>query len=223
MGKPSFRSDVFALGLICYRMLSGQLPEWPFQWPPPGHQRLRRRVHPEMVELIRRAIEIDPRRRFAHAGTMLTALKRIKFRTLQHGSSGPAAASPRNGSASDWRALRLRQFQRRFGKVFGDPPHLPALRGPGVRGDDRLPLVRGSPRDPRRHDTFPSAMPALPSGTEAGLDLLSLVLRGRIRRADGSPVHRHSLHCPVLQYGLFAAAADAIHAVLPLVPTKGPS
>jgi serine/threonine protein kinase len=30
MGKPSFRSDVFSLGLILYRMFSGVLPEWPY-------------------------------------------------------------------------------------------------------------------------------------------------------------------------------------------------
>ena len=26
-------SDVFSLGLIVYRMLSGVLPRWPFDWP----------------------------------------------------------------------------------------------------------------------------------------------------------------------------------------------
>lgn len=44
MGKPSLRSDVFSLGLIIYRILTGRLPEWPFEWPLPGHDRLRQKT-----------------------------------------------------------------------------------------------------------------------------------------------------------------------------------
>jgi serine/threonine protein kinase len=33
MGKLSFRSDVFSIGLVSYRMFSGCRPEWPFSWP----------------------------------------------------------------------------------------------------------------------------------------------------------------------------------------------
>ncbi len=73
MGQPSFRSDVFALGLIQYRMLTGHLPEWPFRWPPPGYGRLKTRVPADLVELLRRSIEINPRQRFADAGAMLGA------------------------------------------------------------------------------------------------------------------------------------------------------
>ena len=46
MGRPSFRSDVFSAALVIWRMLSGELPEWPFRWPLAGHQRLHRRAHP---------------------------------------------------------------------------------------------------------------------------------------------------------------------------------
>ena len=117
MGKPSFRSDVFALGLIQYRMLSGRLPEWPFHWPPPGFERVRSRVHPELIEFIRRAIDLDPRKRFADAGAMLSAFRRIKSRALQHrdSSAGPV---PRNGTKPDWRTLRRKQFLRRFGTAL---------------------------------------------------------------------------------------------------------
>jgi eukaryotic-like serine/threonine-protein kinase len=117
MGQPSFRSDVFSLGLIQYRLFSGQLPEWPFQWPPPGYLRLKSRLHPDLIELIRRAIELDPRKRFAHAGAMLSALRRIKSRALKRRES-PAVAMPREGRRPDWRTLRVKQFQRRFGAAL---------------------------------------------------------------------------------------------------------
>lgn len=65
MGKPSFRSDVFAMGLLLYKMVAGQVPEYPFKWPPPNHARLRRKAHPGFVAIIRKTLEPEPRRRFA--------------------------------------------------------------------------------------------------------------------------------------------------------------
>lgn len=78
MGKPSLRSDVFSLGLIVYRMLAGEWPEWPFIWPFPGHRRLRERVPPAFVAWLRKSLELDPRRRFHDADHMLRV-----FRTLE--------------------------------------------------------------------------------------------------------------------------------------------
>ena len=37
MGRPNFQSDVFSLGLVLFRLLSGKLPVWPFDWPLIGH------------------------------------------------------------------------------------------------------------------------------------------------------------------------------------------
>ena len=87
MGRPNKRSDVFSLGLIMYRMLSGEWPEYPFDWPPPGAQNLRRkRVHPDLIQMIRKAISPRPRDRFADAVQMeeryeeiyKTALRNLK-------------------------------------------------------------------------------------------------------------------------------------------------
>ncbi|MFT5299381.1 MAG: serine/threonine protein kinase [Mariniblastus sp.] len=65
MGRPNKRSDVFSLGLIMYRMLAGQWPEYPFDWPPPGAINLRRkRIHPDLINLIRKAISARPKDRF---------------------------------------------------------------------------------------------------------------------------------------------------------------
>ena len=84
MGKPSARSDVFSIGLIAYRMLSGKWPEYPFKWPLPGAAQLRRRTHPELIALIRTSLSVDPRKRFRNASAMLrkwekTRLKAIRF------------------------------------------------------------------------------------------------------------------------------------------------
>src|SRR5262245_18958993 len=52
MGRPSFRSDVFALGLVLYQMFAGHLPEYPFAWPPPGHHQLQRKVNAGLISLL---------------------------------------------------------------------------------------------------------------------------------------------------------------------------
>jgi len=130
MGKPSFRSDVFAAGLIMYRMLSGHLPEWPFTWPPEGHQRIRRRAHADLVSLIRRAIEVDPKKRFASAETMLAALNRVKSRTLKHREKSSQTSKKKTASNHDWKTLRMRQFRRLFGKTLQTHHHCSRCSGP---------------------------------------------------------------------------------------------
>src|SRR4030095_5296163 len=76
MGRPSYHSDVFSLGLIIYRMLTGSLPEWPFDWPAPGYERLRKRVPAEMIAFLRRALDVDPAQSYRDAGQLLAALQR---------------------------------------------------------------------------------------------------------------------------------------------------
>ena len=83
MGRPSLRSDVFSVGLMLYRMFTGRLPEWPFRWPPPGHDRLRRRVHPDLIGLLRKSMEVKPSGRYENAEYMLSAFRRVKPRALK--------------------------------------------------------------------------------------------------------------------------------------------
>ncbi|MFG0332107.1 MAG: serine/threonine-protein kinase [Maioricimonas sp. JB049] len=84
MGKPSLRSDVFSLGLILYRMLAGEWPDWPYEWPAPGYARLRQRVPVEMLDFLKRAIDPNPRKRFRDADHMLNVFHRLKSRVLNH-------------------------------------------------------------------------------------------------------------------------------------------
>jgi serine/threonine-protein kinase len=158
MGKPSFRSDVFSLGLIMYRMFSGALPEYPFDWPPPGYQRLRSRVHPDLIGLVRRSLEIDPRRRFADAGSMLAAFERVRPRALKVGgtsSTGPAAA--RQGH--DWRTVQRRQFHRRFGQQLHTTSTCHRCDGPVSEFMTTCPWCGSGQRTYRGSTRFPSQCP----------------------------------------------------------------
>lgn len=73
MGRPSFRSDVFAVGLVAYRMFSKELPRWPYEWPLIGLPQLRKKVTPATIAWIRKSIAVDERKRFANATRMAKA------------------------------------------------------------------------------------------------------------------------------------------------------
>jgi len=83
MGKPSFRSDVFSMGLLIYRMFAGELPAWPFDWPLPGAERLRRTVSRDFISFLRRSIEVHERKRFRDGVQMQRAFQAVAPRALR--------------------------------------------------------------------------------------------------------------------------------------------
>ena len=100
MGRPKFQSDVFSLGLVLYRLLSGKLPEWPFEWPLAGHDKLAARVRPELIEVFRKSIQLDPKLRYSDATQMQAA-----FARAQRHARRQKGARPRSGSrrGTSWR------------------------------------------------------------------------------------------------------------------------
>ncbi len=88
MGRPSARSDVFAIGLMMYKILTNKLPEYPFDWPPPGYATLRRKAHPDLIEFIRRSLEVRPVRRYRDANEMLHVFRRMKPRIKRFAAKG---------------------------------------------------------------------------------------------------------------------------------------
>ncbi|WP_339743247.1 serine/threonine-protein kinase [uncultured Rubinisphaera sp.] len=94
MGKPSFRSDVFSLGLIIYRMISGQWPEYPYDWPGPGITKVRKRVTSGFVEFLERSIDPRPRGRFRDAIHMQNVFRRVRLGVLR--KHNLPATTPRN-------------------------------------------------------------------------------------------------------------------------------
>lgn len=114
-GRPSAASDVFALGLLIYQLLTGQLPDWPYDWPPPGYHRLRRVVRDDMIALLQRATAVDHTKRFGDAGLMLRSYRRIKPRVLKS-NKATRRRKPNAGPTRQWRSVRFREFRRTLGR-----------------------------------------------------------------------------------------------------------
>ena len=127
MGRPKFQSDVFSLGLVLYRMFSGTLPEWPFEWPLAGFDKLEARVRPELIEILKKAIQLDPAKRYRDAVQMLA-----DFERLHSGARKQKRAGAGNGSrrGTSWRQIQWRQFRRQFGKQLDARLHCRNCEGP---------------------------------------------------------------------------------------------
>lgn len=116
MGRPSRRSDVFATGLVLWQMFSGRLPEWPFDWPLHGYARLRALLHPDMIAVLKRALELKPSRRFEDGGQMLAAYLRAKPKVLRQYLRTRRPNKPKRTTKRDWKVIRQQQFRRQFGR-----------------------------------------------------------------------------------------------------------
>ncbi len=217
MGRPSYRSDVFALGLVLYRMFSGHLPEYPFVWPPPGLRLLQQKVHPGLISLLRKSIELAPPKRFADAQAMQAAFARVR---KHHGGRAAAKRSSKSSRrSSDWKDIQRKQFLQEFGKALDAHHECQACHGPVSEAMQACPWC-GKPRLTHEGDVaFPQHCPRC-ARHEARLALLRVVLRPQLRALQQARVQRPSLHRALSEPGLHAQSADAVHALLPVVPPQ---
>ncbi len=162
MGKPSFRSDLFSAGLIAYRMFAGVLPEWPYEWPPSGSDRLRKKVSPPMIALLRRMLEVDARKRFADAGVALAAFRRIRNRALSPGTR----RKKRISKQGDWRMIRLREFRRRFGALLETGHPCPRCGAPVSEPMRACPWCGAKRKTHRGEHRFPARCPRCRRGVK---------------------------------------------------------
>ena len=127
MGRPKFQSDVFSIGLVLYRLFSGKLPEWPFEWPMAGHDNLVARMRPELVVMLQKAIQLDPAKRYRNAIEMFADFERLQSKARRQ--KKPRAKSvTRNGSA--WRQVQWREFQSQYREVLDASHHCRNCEGP---------------------------------------------------------------------------------------------
>jgi len=131
MGKPAFHSDVFAAGIILYRMFSGQLPEWPFKWPMPGNDRLKRNIHPSLLAVIRKSIEVDSKKRYRDANKMLDAFLAVKSpKKNVRSTSRSGRPATKSDTGRHWKTVRYREFQKQFGKQLETGHKCKSCQGP---------------------------------------------------------------------------------------------
>lgn len=115
MGRPRLQSDVFSLGLVLCRMLGGKLPEWPFSWPPPGIERLKKNLSTEQIAVLKKSIMVDPQKRFSSAVAMQRAFDRGNGSSQRKSVRRTAATVQRKSS---WKSVQWKEFRRRFGKAL---------------------------------------------------------------------------------------------------------
>ncbi len=110
-GRPTFASDVFAVALVFYEMVTRTLPRWPLRWPFERHEIFDARVPPALVRVIRRAVTFDLEHRYRDAGTMLRAV-RAAVPELAKRDAAVGRAEP--AKRLSWRQYRQREFEKRF-------------------------------------------------------------------------------------------------------------
>jgi len=164
MGRPKFQSDVFSLGLVLYRLFSGRLPEWPFNWPPPGYDRLRARVSPEFVSMLRRAIQLDPADRYRNAIEMYAAFRKLKRKAERQKSI--STTRRKEHKRPSWRRVQWHEFQRQFRKALETDHACRRCHGPVAENMHACPWCGVEHPSKRSETKMPAVCPRCERGVK---------------------------------------------------------
>lgn len=86
-GEVDHRADIYALGVVFYQMLTGELPGKPLV--PPSHASGNVRIDVRLDEVVLRALERKPELRYQQAGVLKTQVETIATTPASASSAGP--------------------------------------------------------------------------------------------------------------------------------------
>jgi hypothetical protein len=123
-------------------------------------------VHPDLIKLVRRAIEVKPAKRFGDAEVMLAEFLRVKRRALAY-TAVRRRRKKSSRASRDWKEVQRRQFQRAFGRTLETRHECRRCKGPVSEAMRNCPWC-GAPRKIHRDDTrFPARCPRCGRGVKA--------------------------------------------------------
>jgi len=108
-----YRSDCFSVGVILYEYISGVLPRWPFKWTDKDTQRLKKKIGLRYIDFIKRALSVDPDKRFCDATAMKKSMLESLPMDLKIFYAFPSEKS------SDWMLMRKKAFVEKYDKILG--------------------------------------------------------------------------------------------------------
>lgn len=162
VGRPMYQSDVFAVGLLIYELFSGYLHQWPYDWPPLRIERVRDKLNPGLVEILKKAIQVRPEDRYRDALAMYRDFKRARNgagkrrKRLQSVIKDPAP----------WESIRFREFQKKYRHSLEAHHHCTSCNGPVSEAMHSCPWCGDALKHARLETRFPATCPRCHRGVK---------------------------------------------------------
>ena len=128
LDRVDHRADLYAVGVMLYVMLTGQIPRGTFEAP----SRWVAGLDPRLDAVVKQAMQRDPEQRYASAGDLRRDLESILGRTPSH-AAAPAAEKPGRPDLGPLvakmcdRTVEQEQFQRFFAQHAQEQPGVPQI------------------------------------------------------------------------------------------------